>query len=488
MSKAARSVVLTAFLVVAFCSSANAQKVSAATAKIEIGPDNVVKISGRFADPKGRSRAKNLSFELSNAGFTDIAANITDLELFDSAGEKIAFKTLVPGEYLAEREIAEWRYSKDISPSKERYTAAHISWRNDSVAVLMTADLLPQMTGAAEVTLKLPNRWTAAADGTTGRKFTIRDTEKGIIVAGSDLRTQHIAAESGGRILFATIGEWRFTDDEAAAAAKEIFTSYAGLFGVVPERPVQVFVIPFPGKTPFGEWQAETRGNTISIVSSDMAFSTQSVQRLHEQLRHELFHIWLPNMVNFTGGYDWFYEGFALYRSLRLGLAVNRISFRDYLDTLSRAATIAGMQTDPEPLIAASNARNIGSDTNIYARGLIFAFLCDAAMLGDSKGKRSVDDVLREVFDAGRGEANNGNETILKIMRNRPELRSVAEKYAAGREPFDLTPAMNAIGLKDRGEGIRVSLAVGEEPNGRQKEILDRLGYNNWRKLSPKRR
>src|SRR5690606_13068454 len=199
--------------------------------------------------------------------------------------------------------------------------------------------------------------------------------------------------------------------------------------------------------------------------------------------------IWLPNMVNFTGGYDWFYEGFALYESLRLGLAVNRISFRDYLDTLSRAATIAGMRTDPEPLIAASNARRVGSDTNVYARGLVLAFLCDAAMLGESKGKRSVEGLLQDVFKAGSsGGAKGGSETVLEIMRKRRELRPLAEKYVAGGEPFDLSAAMKAVGLENRGEGIRVSLAVTAKPNGRQKEILDRLGYNNWRKLSPKRR
>src|SRR5690606_29508423 len=143
------------------------------------------------------SRPRNLSFELSAAGFNDIAANIKDLELFDAAGEKISYRTLVPGEYLAERTVAAWRYSKNISPRKERYAAAHISWRNSDLAVLMTADLLPQMTGAAEITLETPAGWSAFADGTAGRKFTIGQAEKGVIVAGKELRTQAIAAENG---------------------------------------------------------------------------------------------------------------------------------------------------------------------------------------------------------------------------------------------------------------------------------------------------
>src|SRR5690606_27710292 len=140
-----------AFLSAVLCLSASGQERAAATVTIELSANNTVKISGRFTDPDLRSRPRNLSFELSAAGFNDIAANIKDLELFDAAGEKISYRTLVPGEYLAERDIAAWRYSKDISPRKERYAAAHISWRNSDLAVLMTADLLPQTTGSVEV-------------------------------------------------------------------------------------------------------------------------------------------------------------------------------------------------------------------------------------------------------------------------------------------------------------------------------------------------
>src|SRR5690606_19487330 len=98
-------------------------------------------------------------------------------------------------------------------------------------------------------------------------------------------------------------------------------------------------------------------------------------------------------------------------------------------------------------------------------------------------------DLLLEIFKAGRSsDARDGSRTVLEIMRKWPELRPLAEKYVAGGAAFDLAPATKAVGLENRGEGIRVSLAVAEKPSGRQKEILDRLGYNNWRKLSPKRR
>ena len=171
----------------------------------------------------------------------------------------------------------------------------------------------------------------------------------------------------------------------------------------------------FPSRCSVGTWEADTRGSTITIVSSDMPFKTQSLQRLHEQLRHEIFHLWIPNGVNLSGNYDWFYEGFALYQSLKVGVAVNRIRFEDMLDTLSRAYNIDSMQSQKLSLIDASKNRWNGSNTQVYARGMLVAFLCDLALLEKSKGKLSTDDLLRDLYEAHRPTAprQDGNAAVL---------------------------------------------------------------------------
>ncbi len=483
MSKVKYSLSLSIFVMIqVFCISAAARSDVATKVSIAISRDGNVGVRGRFASSADRKKPNNLSFELSTAGFDGLGSRIKDLELTDANGSSINYKTLIPGEYQADSNIGEWSYTIDITPRKERNAAAHISWANDDLAVLMLGDLLPQIDGAVDVDLKLPESWISSNDGL------IEKSADAVIVAGRQIHTQKVQTKNGGTIELVTSGEWRFTDAEAAEFAKTIFDHYADLFGTAPTGKLHINILPFPVKVGFGEWQAETRGRNVTIISSDMPFRTQSIQRLHEQLRHEVFHLWVPNLIDLGGNYDWFYEGFALYESLKLGVAVNQISFNDYLDTLSRAATIDSFQVNRSSLIAASENRKIGSDTNIYARGMLVAFLCDAALLKNSKGKRSIETLLRTLFGerAKTKERTDGNDAVIKIMSSHSELDAIIEKYIRGSEELDLTSAMSAIGLENKGEGKRISLGVMKKPNSRQKEILNKLGYNNWRKLSQK--
>jgi hypothetical protein len=265
----------------------------------------------------------------------------------------------------------------------------------------------------------------------------------------------------------------------------------------------------FRTKTSAGQWQAETRGSNVTVISSDMPFRTQSLQRLHEQLRHELFHLWIPNGVNLTGNYDWFYEGFALYESLKLAVALNRIRFEDFLDTLSRAHTIDSAQSQRTSLIQASNTRFEGSNTQIYSRGMLVAFLCDLALLEQSKRKRSVENVLTELFEkyrkpvrsADRNRAvlewlrnpkkisivdrSDGNTAVLELLRTNPKMISIVDKYITGSQKIEWASDLAAAGIEDSDAGPITNLRVKEKLNGRQKTLLDKLGYNNWRKLSP---
>jgi predicted metalloprotease with PDZ domain len=123
-----------------------------------------------------------------------------------------------------------------------------------------------------------------------------------------------------------------------------------------------------------------------------------------------MFHLWIPNGVNLTGNYDWFYEGFALYESLKLAVRMNRIGFADFLDTLSRAHTIDSAQSQRISLIQASANRFGGSNTQVYARGMLVAFLTDLAMLQQSKGKKSVDDLLRDLYRTHGNRRGRGRQ------------------------------------------------------------------------------
>jgi predicted metalloprotease with PDZ domain len=469
---------------------------------------SIAVVRGRFSSVE--INHVNLSFAASVAGHTDIARRIRGVEIFDQRGAPVAFRKLIDSEYLAESGISSWKYELDLSPLKDMNAAAHTSWISGDKGLLMLADVLPTTETSGRVTLRVPATWavftTEAAEG--GNVFNVRDSWRAVFAIGRGWQTVQLRDPDPSIDLLVS-GRWNFTPAEAAAMAREIFLALRNVFGDDGNNQRLIILSDFPTKTSAGQWQAETRGSNVTVISSDMPFRTQSLQRLHEQLRHELFHLWIPNGVNLTGNYDWFYEGFALYESLKLAVALNRIRFEDFLDTLSRAHTIDSAQSQRTSLIQASNTRFEGSNTQIYSRGMLVAFLCDLALLEQSKRKRSVENVLTELFEkyrkpvrsADRNRAvlewlrnpkkisivdrSDGNTAVLELLRTNPKMISIVDKYITGSQKIEWASDLAAAGIEDSDAGPITNLRVKEKLNGRQKTLLDKLGYNNWRKLSP---
>jgi hypothetical protein len=451
-----------------------------ATIKIDPNQVSVAEITGKNTSP-----SRNLSFLQSLAGADNLGERVSEVSLFDNGGRSVTFRRFAAGEYIADTDFTSWSYKIDLTPPKNRSTAAHVSWLTGRSGILMLDDILPQFSAKdARVTVDLSPQWRAFSQNRReqGNEFETSDVSKSVIFVGKDL-AEFADVSNGGKLKIIFDGAWNFSDKEAADASREIYAEYRRLFGSHPEGDIFVALLKFPSTVAVGNWEADTRGSTVTILSSDMPFKSQSLQRLHEQLRHEMFHLWLPNGVNLSGQYDWFYEGFALYQSLKLGVAVNRIRFDDFLDTLSRAQTIDRLSSSKLSLIDASKTRWSGANTRVYARGMLVAFLCDVAMLDSSKGKRSTDNLLRELYDKHRPPAkvNDANTAILTLMRSRSELVPIVERYIVGSEPLDLALAQKA-GIEATTQDQLTRLVVAQKPSGRQKDLLDKLGYNNWRK------
>jgi hypothetical protein len=448
----------------------------------------VAVVEGRLTQAGAAPETRNFSFLSSYAGAENLGARVSELELSGPDGQKIAYRKLAPGEFLAESAYRAWRYKIDLRPPDSPAALAHVSWLGPERGILTTADLLPQLGAAAtaKIALALPPGWRAATvekDAGNGA-FAVDDLEKAVFYVGRGWRERE-SPSAGPRLLIS--GEWKFSDDEAAQMTGAIVADYEQLFGGRSPAEALVYLGRYPEGAAFGRWEAETRGASVTIFSADMPFPTQSAQKLHEQLRHELFHLWIPNGVNLAGNYDWFYEGFALYQSLRTAVALNRIRFDDFLDTLGRAYDLdAGLKSRRASLLEASRRRWNGAETQVYARGLLVAFLADLAMLQKSKGKNSLNEVLREIYRKHRPPAarEDGNAAILKILRARPELVPIVEKYVSGTEDIAWQTELAAAGIETATANFSTKLTVTAKPAGRQKDLLDKLGYNNWRKRS----
>ncbi len=471
--------IFAAFAVLQIFTLTNAQDLD-----VTLKVSSKIEVTGAITPNSTINNRRNLGILRSRANELPGSKRITDVRMMDEADRLIEYRELIDGEYLASSDITSFAYGVDSTSLDNRTGAAHGSWIAGGVGLLMLDDLLPQFGTqdrrvSARLTLELPSGWQAFfAGGEITGPVVADDVQNVVIYVGDSLRHYAGTGEKAPHVVIS--GEWKFVDEEAIDHTSKIYADYAKLFGSEPIGSPVIAIISMPIENSAGIWVAETRGRSVTIVSNDMPFRTQSVQRLHEQLRHELFHLWIPNSLNLSGDYAWFYEGFALYRSLRLAVEVNRIRFDDFLDALSRAYQIDARQLPRRPLISPPG-RSSAADTTTYARGMIIAFLTDIELLSASRGKRDTAGLLRALFvkhGPGSGRADASTALLKVVPAN-------LAGYATTAGQIDWTPNVLAAGLRadpERGG----SLTVVTKPNEKQKAILERLGYNNWRR-SPRR-
>ncbi|HRI67943.1 MAG TPA: hypothetical protein PK156_27080 [Polyangium sp.] len=108
---------------------------------------------------------------------------------------------------------------------------------------------------------------------------------------------------------------------------------------------------------------------------------------------HELAHSWLGGSVRLVDdeGHEqtWFSEGFAVHYARKVSLQEKLISPDDFAADVERTLGIGSSDLGAHPMPRSREA---------YQRGALYAAQLDAAMDRNSKGKRSLDDVLRKLF------------------------------------------------------------------------------------------
>jgi hypothetical protein len=455
--------------------------------EIKLAGSSRVDVSGVFGPESARRNPQHFTLLDEYAGVSGLSRRFDDFKFFARDGATIRHKMYSASELVAERPIDRFSYSVDLTPMNDLAVLAHTSWVSEKSALLILDDILPQLSGkTALVRIIAPSGWKidTLEKRISGDSFSVADVGAAVFFVGIGHRTTR--SSRNDRLTVSLSGGWLFTDAEAVSMAESIYSAYERRFGKLQTGDRRILISRYPVTAPPGTWGAGTRGRNITIVASDMPFRSQSLQRLHEQLRHEIFHLWIPNGVDLSGNYDLFYEGFALYESLKVGVSLNRIRFDDYLDSLSRAINIDALESKRGSLVEASKNRWYGANTQLYARGMLVAFACDLALLARSGGKSSAAEVVREVFSRHRvGSAlMDGNTAVLKILRGYPELVPLIDGTITGDRRIEWEPLLSTVGLELEVPDGTSRLRTVVKPSGRQRDLLDRLGYNSWRKLS----
>lgn len=459
--------------------------------KIKLLPQSRISIEGEILNKTIISN--KLTFIENYADVSNLASRIENLKVFDEKSDEINLKKISQSEFQSNPQINSWQYEVKGGISQTITDSAHVSWISEKQGLLMLNDLLPQFSSndkkiSAKINLDLPQNWKiSTSENRVGENiYDVKNIENAIFLIGNNWREKRIQVEKAS-VNYATAGDWAFSDDEAAEMIEFIISEHKKVFGEILTAKTQIFLLPFPQSNVSADrWRAETRGATVTIISGVITQKNVALQRLHEQLRHEIFHLWLPNAVNLSGNYSWFYEGFTIYQALKTGVEMNQIRFEDYLNTLSRAYDIVRRDANGQniSLIEASQMRWAGANNYVYAKGLLVAFLCDVAMLRESKGKRSIKDVFRTVYQNHRAPAQiqDGNSAITGILKSYPELNSIVQNYIEGKSGIDWREYLESAGIEAE-SATTTQLKVKTNLSGRQKDLLDDLGYNQWRKL-----
>jgi hypothetical protein len=159
MSKRLKPIYRPALLLALILQIFNNSSAQTAQIKIKISDSNAF-VEGSFIDANQAKGVTNFSFPKSYAGIENLGARIGDVNLFDKNGQKINYKKLADGEFLAESGFQKWNYSANLTP-KSVAAMAHVSGISGEQGILMLGDLLPELAEeySAKIAFELPKDW-----------------------------------------------------------------------------------------------------------------------------------------------------------------------------------------------------------------------------------------------------------------------------------------------------------------------------------------
>ncbi len=121
-----------------------------------------------------------------------------------------------------------------------------------------------------------------------------------------------------------------------------------------------------------------------------------------------------------------------------------------------------------------------GASSQVYSRGMIVAFLCDVALLRESRGKRSISDVFRRILNKYRlpNKPQEGNIAILNVVESYAELQPIVDKFIKGTEKINWQADLESVGIEAAETDFNTKLNVKAKLNKQQKNLLDDLGVS----------
>lgn len=377
---------------------------------------------------------------------------------------------------LVSRESGAWRVPECLGACTVRYEVALDRGRGgeDGVAKISASYLSPTyawllhpapiMRGRFEITMAPPPPegapWSDVASvgslrdlGGGKRGFLSSDFGEGSFTAFGKLRAHTSRVE--GAELTAVLLDGALKMDEAAVSSwvDDAARCVATLYGRFPVPRASIFLVPIPAAS------EPVFGRVLSLGGSSVLVLTgedSDGSKMHDDwiLVHEMVHLGFPTFQN-EG--RWLDEGMATYYEPVLR---TRIGWRDKTDLWRGLAREMqrGLANKGEPLALEKRTTLDG----IYWGGALFVMMADVRIREATRGKLSLDDVVRGILSKG----GDGEHvwTVAETMRAGDELSGTKvlsemyQRYVIEGAQVDLEAELRALGVDRTGEGDVVTI------------------------------
>jgi hypothetical protein len=420
---------------------------------------------------------------------TGLGARIRDFTVIDDAGNIDRPVANGFGQFNSAISARKYAFFVKAAAPAVPEAAVYASWVSNQDALLMLGDLMPLAARGSETTstslelkLMVPAGWAVSTAETSTRSnlFAVEDVASAVFAVGADLR-ELTTKPAGINTRVSLSHSWAFADSELLKQVNDILLEHARIMEPSLIGRAAVVLLPFPATQPPQRWSAETRGHTVILLSGRQPAKGPALSQLSVSLTHELLHLWVPNALKLKGSYDWFYEGFTVYRSICVGVKLGYLEFQDYLNAIARAFDeYEGQQgRDANSLLKLTEKRWAGAERLLYSKGLLVAFLYDLNLRFKTGNKQSLADVYKYLT----GEppklmtGADGNRFVVQALCSFGKMDEFVTRYIESASQIDLAKDLAPFGMAvDRGP-VRTRVGVAGRLDARQKALLQKLGY-----------
>ncbi|MGE0128322.1 MAG: hypothetical protein AB7U82_09605 [Blastocatellales bacterium] len=436
------------------------------------------------------------------AGVEGLSERVYGLKIKDDKGGVLPLEIRGDGLYLfdvsGQRRITinyEMRLARALDPSQ----FALVSSLGNEAGFLMLGDLLPRLcshradvedrceiTSRARLQIIAPQSWRiATTEKTSGETFEVGDLSRAVFFLGR-LREKTVTV-GAMNLRIAIAGDWAFRDEEVFKLAEAVAREQAAIVGGAAPTDCLITLAPFPQPLTGLRSSAITLGGGAALMLNPNNDAVATFAHYRRHLAHEMFHFYLPNAFRVRENFDWFWEGFTRYIALVTLARLQLIGQREYLDAIGAEyeAYWFNPLRNQVSLVAASPEKfaSIANYDLIYRKGMLVAALYDLELRWQSRGKFSLTDVMRALYqEYGIRGREIGNREVLDEMRkfgdfSRPFSDLIRDDIESLSE-IDLNKRVNRYGLvaewvvTGRG-GIRLNIA--KKLSERQRILLSDL-------------